>query len=156
MKEGKIEIHAHFLIESVIRKAKNDRRFHTTTYICIVGLHRCKGNNSVPKTHSRGKYFMPPSGAAVSRVHIKLVMCRECGEKKNKRRQQTRAPENCRNEADERSKKKKNNKYIFEFQIVLSFWRQLPTNEKSSRRIYVHLPLICECMNDERHIQDTT
>lgn len=45
---------------------------------------------------------------------------------------------------------------IFEFQIVLSFWRQLPTNKKSSRRIFVHLPLICECMNEDRHIQDTT
>lgn len=49
-----------------------------------------------------------------------------------------------------------NEKKKIELQIVLSIWRQLPTNKKSSRRIYVHLPLICECINDERHIQDKT
>lgn len=35
-------------------------------------------------------------------------------------------------------------RFLFCFFFV--FWRQLATNEKSSRHIYVHLPLICECM----------
>lgn len=55
-----------------------------------------------------------------------------------------------------KQKQTESNEKKNELQIVLSIWRQLPTNKKSSRRIYVHLPLICECINDERHMQDKT
>lgn len=131
----------------------NKRCTHSRIWEWHVILMYCTINNV------HWKYFTS-SGATVSRAHQICNVWRMRRKSSSNKHEHQKTVETKQRRRRKRKKTTESKQFFYSFrvesQIVLSFWRQLPTNKKSSRRIYVHLPLICECMNDEQHIQDTT